>query len=256
MPWRVAFALQSVGWYLRSEIIWHKPNPMPESVADRPTKAHEQIFLLSKSERYFYDAAAIAEPVTGGSHSRGSGVNPKAMKWPNGWSAEDGRHDAVGNGRYRPRQNESFSGAVNGLVDSRNKRSVWTVPTEPFPEAHFATFPRALILPCVLAGCPEGGMVCDPFMGAGTTALVAKRNARNFIGIELNPEYIEIARNLRNHRWAIDVKRPGPLPGGELRGKAPQLAQQTLITLAYEKPKNQQLGNFDRHHQQNQLVFG
>lgn len=115
IPWMLAFALRADGWYLRSEIIWHKPNPMPESVSDRPTKAHEQIFLLAKSPRYYYDAAAIAEPVTGNSHARGNGVNPKAEKWPNAWSQEDGRHDGMSNGRHRPKQNESFSAAVSGL---------------------------------------------------------------------------------------------------------------------------------------------
>lgn len=193
MPWRVAFALQEDGWILRSEIIWHKPNPMPESVQDRPTRAHEQIFLLSKNATYFYDFDAVLEPVAGSSHARGSGVNPKAAKWPAGWSAEEGRHDGIPTGKYRPKQNASFSGSVNGLVENRNKRSVWTVPTFPFPEAHFATFPPALILPCVLAGCPAGGTVLDPFSGAGTTGLVAKENGREYIGIELKPEYVAIA---------------------------------------------------------------
>lgn len=193
IPWRVAFALQADGWYLRSEIIWHKPNPMPESVQDRPTKSHEQIFLLSKSQKYFYDAEAIKEPVTGNSHARGDGINPKAAKWPNAWSSEPGRHDGIGNGRFRPKQNESFSGAVNKLVNERNKRSVWTVATAPFPEAHFATFPPDLILPCVLAGCPTGGLIMDPFSGAGTTAMVAKENGRRCIGIELNKDYIEMS---------------------------------------------------------------
>jgi len=149
IPWMLAFALRADGWYLRSEIIWAKPNSMPESVTDRPTKAHEQIFLLAKSERYYYDAEAIAEP-THGAHGRN---------------------------------------AFRAVTETRNKRTVWTVTTEPFPEAHFATFPQALIRPCILAGCPEGGTVLDPFSGAGTTALVAKENGRRFLGIELNPEY-------------------------------------------------------------------
>jgi DNA modification methylase len=134
-PWRVAEALQEQGWWLRADIIWHKANPMPESVSDRPTKAHEYLFLFAKSPRYYYDAEAIKEPVSGTANARGSGVNPKA------------RANAPG-----AKQNESFSAAVRGLVSERNKRSVWTVPTQPFPEAHFATFPPALIEPCILAG--------------------------------------------------------------------------------------------------------
>lgn len=194
MPARVAIALQADGWYLRSDIIWSKPNPMPESVTDRPTKAHEYIFLLAKSEKYYFDAEAIKEPVTGTAHARGDGVNPKAQKWPNAWSAESGRHDGVGNGRYRPKQNASFSAAVAGLVESRNKRSVWTVPTQPFPEAHFATFPEALVEPCILAGSPRGGIVLDPFAGSGTVGVVALRHGREFIGIELNPKYARMAK--------------------------------------------------------------
>ena len=190
VPWMLAFALRADGWYLRSEIIWHKPNPMPESVTDRPTKAHEQIFLLAKSRDYHYDIDAIREPASGTAHARGSGVNPKS-KWPSGWASEGSHHELTG--RYRPKQNESFSAAVAGLVDQRNKRSVWTVNPHPFPEAHFATFPPELILPCVLAGCPAGGTVFDPFTGAGTTALVSKENGRRFIGTELKPEYCEIA---------------------------------------------------------------
>ena len=169
IPWRVAFALQADGWYLRQDIIWAKPAPMPESVTDRCTKAHEYIFLLSKAPRYYYDAEAIAEPVTGNAHARGHGVNPKASA------------NATGS-----RQNASFSGAVNELVDQRNKRSVWTVNTAPYKQAHFATFPPKLIEPCILAGCPEGGTVLDPFHGAGTTGMVSMQNGRNYIGCELS----------------------------------------------------------------------
>lgn len=241
MPWRLAFALQADGWYLRSDIIWHKPNPMPESVQDRPTKAHEYLFLLSKSERYYYDADAIKEEVTGNAHARGDGVNPKARwKTPDGWDTSSGngghgsfhkegreegftgylpknykgslpgRKDGPGQERRsmndrressRAKQNESFSAAVTELVDSRNKRSVWTVATQAFPEAHFATFPEELIKPCILAGCPAGGTVLDPFFGSGTTGLVARANGCKCIGIELNPEYIKIAerRLAQNH---------------------------------------------------------
>ena len=171
IPWMLAFALRDDGWYLRSEIIWHKPNPMPESVTDRPTKAHEQIFLLTKSPRYFYDATAIAEK-----------TDPKNSR------------DTTTHRRNPPPGAATDSGFVNGRhFETRNKRDVWTVSCPRFTEAHFATFPPDLIQPCVLAGCPEGETVFDPFMGAGTTALVAKQNGRKFIGIELNPEYIEIA---------------------------------------------------------------
>lgn len=181
IPWSVAFELRAAGWYLRSDIIWAKPNPMPESVTDRPTRSHEYLFLLSRSERYYYDHEAIKEPTTGNAHSRGNGVNPKAAL------------NAVGS-----KQNASFSAAVTDLVDFRNKRDVWTVNTKPYPEAHFATFPEDLIAPCILAGCPGGGIVLDPFSGAGTTGLVAKKLGRDYIGIELKPEYVEISERRIN----------------------------------------------------------
>lgn len=175
IPWRVALALQADGWYLRSDIIWHKPNPMPESCTDRPTKAHEYFFLLSKSERYFYDQEAIRETVTGTAHARGDGVNPKCSGWANGKESHRAIDFAKPGGSYkgsipgrkggpgqerrstRPRQNESFSAAVNGLVSARNKRSVWTIATKGYKEAHFATFPPDLIRPCILAGTSERG---------------------------------------------------------------------------------------------------
>ena len=172
IPWRVAFALQQDGWYLRSDIIWSKPNPMPESVSDRPTKSHEYIFLLSKSERYYYQSAAIAEESTS-DHS--SGVTKRAnnlQQWRSGFSTRV------------PWDRRPL----------RNRRTVWTVATQPLAEAHFATFPPKLIKPCILAGCPPGGTVLDPFFGAGTTGLVAAENGCSCIGIEINPEYIEIAR--------------------------------------------------------------
>lgn len=172
IPWRVAFALQSDGWYLRQDIIWHKPNPMPESVTDRCTKAHEYIFLLSKSERYFYDNEAIKVPVkqdwgtrdrtNGKYHNEGSGLQPH--------------------------------GGLEKSYEKANRRSVWSVTTKGYKEAHFATFPPDLIIPCILAGCPEGGTVLDPFFGAGTTGLVASRLDRQYIGIELNEQYVEMAR--------------------------------------------------------------
>lgn len=173
IPWMVAFALRSDGWYLRQDIIWHKPNPMPESVTDRCTKAHEYIFLLGKSAKYYYDADAIKEP----SISKSEGIRFGGNKY-----GDDND----------PKYNTK-SGNVSKEYSVANRRSVWTVTTKPFGEAHFATFPPALIEPMVLAGCPEGGIILDPFMGAGTTAVVAKQNNRNYLGIELNPKYVEMA---------------------------------------------------------------
>ena len=175
VPWLCAFALRSAGWWLRSEIIWHKPNPMPESVTDRPTKAHEQIFLFAKSAKYYYDADAIKEPANW------------ASKMPDGWDTGEGGHGTIHRNGRQKGENIGASG------DSRNRRSVWSIPTSPCPEAHFATFPPKLIEPCILAGCPEGGLVLDPFSGAGTTAMVCKELGRRFMGCELNPSYIEIA---------------------------------------------------------------
>jgi DNA modification methylase len=172
IPWRVAFALQADGWYLRSDIIWHKPNPMPESVTDRPTKSHEYIFLLSKSDRYYYDAAAIAEETDSG---------------------ERVRSDRVGGNKYVKGVKHS-DGSVYTGSSTRNRRSVWTVPTKPFKGAHFATFPTDLIEPCILAGSRVGHTVLDPFGGAGTTALVATGHGRRAILCELNAEYAEIAK--------------------------------------------------------------
>jgi DNA modification methylase len=182
IPWRVAFALQADGWYLRSDIIWHKPNPMPESVTDRPTKSHEYIFLLTKSERYHYDHEAIKEPsVDPESHE---GYRPRN---PNG-------HGAVG-GKLAATRQGFFSKARAGVTyEVRNKRSVWTIATAPYPEAHFATYPPELIRPCILAGSPQGGTVLDPFNGSGTTGLVALQHHRRYIGIELNPEYARLTR--------------------------------------------------------------
>lgn len=170
IPWRVAFALQADGWYLRQDIIWHKPNPMPESVRDRCTKAHEYIFLLSKSPKYYFDNEAIKEDA----------------KFPDGPNSPH-KIKAVEN---------VYSANLQkiGANPKRNKRSVWTVTTKPFKGAHFATFPMDLIEPCVLAGCPEGGTVLDPFGGSGTTAQVANGHNRDAILIELNEEYIEIAK--------------------------------------------------------------
>jgi DNA modification methylase len=181
IPWRVAFALQADGWTLRQDIIWHKPNPMPESVKDRCTKAHEYIFLLSKGPRYYFDSEAMKEPAVGltkGVAASFKRQNSKRGVVQYGQSSATHRDD---------RPDVSYGG------DLRNRRSVWTVATKPFKGAHFATFPPDLIEPCVLAGCPEGGTVLDPFGGAGTTGLVAARNSRNSILCELNPEYAAMA---------------------------------------------------------------
>ena len=170
IPWRVAFALQADGWYLRSDTIWHKPNPMPESVSDRPTKSHEYIFLLTKSEHYHYDADAIAEP-TVCDRMRGPALHGDLIS-----------------------TNGNSGLARRPLAETRNKRSVWTVPTTAYREAHFATFPPDLIRPCILAGCPVGGIVLDPFGGSGTTGMVAYENARSAIVIELNQDYVKLIK--------------------------------------------------------------
>jgi DNA modification methylase len=173
IPWRVAFALQDDGWYLRSDIIWNKPNAMPESVRDRPTKAHEYIFLLSKSPRYYYDADAIREEAKTKWSFRAGAAKPE--KGDNKDRNDNGRRCIVGAG-------------------TKNKRTVWHVATRPFKGAHFAVYPPELITPCILAGCPEGGIVLDPFFGSGTTGQAAIQNNRKYLGVELNPEYVELAK--------------------------------------------------------------
>jgi DNA modification methylase len=197
IPWRVAFALQADGWFLRQDIIWLKPNPMPESVRDRCTKAHEYVFLLSKAQRYHFDADAIAEPVAG---------DPTAPR--NRWDSKDyevpgqkpqKRVSRSGNLERKPRPGPASStshqaGSVPWEGSSRNKRSVWTIATQPFSEAHFATMAPELAETCIRAGCPDGGVVLDPFGGAGTTGLVADQLQRDALLIELNPAYAEIAR--------------------------------------------------------------
>ena len=237
-PWRLAFALQDAGWYLRQDIIWHKPNPMPESVRDRCTKAHEYLFLLTKSDRYYFDQDAILEPVSPNTHARLSqdvqnqigseranggaktNGNMKAVgrkqNVPAGWATgTDRKHDEI-EGRYsekrkvypgtgvgfgrgydkepkqRVKNNASFDEAMAIMPSLRNKRSVWTIPTESYSEAHFATFPQALVEPCILAGSRPGDIVFDPFLGSGTTAQVAQRLGRHWVGCELNSKYIKL----------------------------------------------------------------
>jgi DNA modification methylase len=177
IPWRVAFALQADGWYLRSDIIWAKPNPMPESVTDRPTKSHEYLFLLAKSRSYLYDADAIRE--------RSVRRNVFNVGNKNGIGMVTG---AGGN------QNDAGRANVPIHHNGRNRRTVWTIPTQPFPGAHFAVFPPALVEPCVLAGSRTGDLVLDPFAGAGTVGVVCRKHSRRFVGIEINPEYAEMAR--------------------------------------------------------------
>ena len=185
IPWRVALALQQDGWYLRQDIIWHKPNPMPESVKDRCTKAHEYIFLLSKNQKYYFDNEAIKEDA----------------KYPQGPNSPQNIKKGVGKKGMDTRGGLSKIGAL----PKKNKRSVWTVTTKPFKGAHFATFPMDLIEPCVLAGCPKGGTVLDPFGGSGTTGIVATNHNRNAILCELNQEYIEIAKDRINQQAGIFV---------------------------------------------------
>ena len=221
IPWRVAFALQADGWWLRSDIVWEKPNPMPESVTDRPTRSHEYVFLMTKAQRYYYDADAIKEPAVG-DHPRyihdeyqapgqprhralyltdkqaASGLRTYAgfnSRWRK-------RQDPVGGNKYRARHHGEpgvFTGAP-----TRNKRDVWTIPTAQFPGTHFATFPEKLVEPMILAGCPVGGTVLDPFAGSGTTLAVANRLGRHAIGIELNPDYVRLieARCAQAH-WVL-----------------------------------------------------
>ncbi len=175
IPWRVAFALQADGWYLRSDIVWSKPNPMPESVTDRPTKAHEYLFLLAKCERYYYDARSIAEPSV---HQHGNRAGSLVRLGDDPFVSS------------LPMPTAATHGSLNG---TRNRRSVWEIATQPYPEAHFATFPEALVEPCVLAGTPERGAVLDPFAGSGTVGLVCQRLGRRFVGLELKPEYCAMA---------------------------------------------------------------
>lgn len=179
VPWALAFALRADGWYLRAENIWHKPNPMPESVVDRTTRAHEHLFMFSKSPKYYYDQDAIREPLAESSVQRLS---------------QDVEHQ-LGSDRANAGAKTNGSMKAVGSLVGGNKKSVWTVPTAAYADAHFATFPLDLIRPCIMAGSPSGGLVLDPFMGSGTTARVAIEHGRHFVGYELNPEYHKLIQD-------------------------------------------------------------
>ncbi len=225
LPWRVAFALQADGWILRQDIIWHKTTPMPESVTDRCTKAHEYIFLLSKSQRYYYNANAIKEPVTGKAYRRSKPVGGWAMdsvdhrtmnhnipKSHNGSKFHTGKmahgKNGVGEGprkeHLQPRADDNYSENNADFVEVRNKRSVWTITSKGYSGTHFATFPLELVENCIKAGCPPGGRVLDPFAGSGTTLEVAMNLGCEAHGIELSAEYCDLIRN----RLAPHVTQP------------------------------------------------
>ena len=211
IPWRVAFALQADGWWLRSDIVWSKPNPMPESVTDRPTKAHEYIFLLTKSAKYFYDYEAIREMKAESTlnDDRGNGEGQRRERGYPGAASNGGTNLGGDKQRGHFRRHAGFNDRWDLMTREeqsalgRNKRSVWEVATHPFAAAHFATYPPALIEPCVKAGCPVDGLLLDPFAGSGTTGVVAVNLDRRFIGIELNPEYVAMAERRISTEAAI-----------------------------------------------------
>lgn len=222
IPWRVAFALQADGWYLRSEIIWAKPNALPESVTDRPTKSHEQIFLLSKKPRYYYDAKAIEEPCTDSSIERMS--QPTFDEQAGSDAAHGGTKTMKpvlkrsGNKERKPATergcpNDGVCGNVPWEGSTRNKRSVWTVGPQmyrdPLGVRHFAMYPEKLIEPCILAGCPAGGTVLDPFSGSGTTGVVAIRHGRRYLGVELNPDNVAMSERRLQAECPLFTRKAG-----------------------------------------------
>lgn len=211
IPWRVAFALQADGWWLRSDIVWSKPACMPEPVKDRPTRSHEYVFLLTKSARYFYDADAVRSPLaaktytTFGTEHRAQGNDAGGNNKSDNWGrsvhtrkprlATPKQDSPSGGGQRYAGFNARWDAAESrGEIAGANLRTVWTIATEGFPEAHFATFPKALVEPCIKAGSARGDTVLDPFCGSGTTGIVARQLGRHFVGIELNPEYADMAR--------------------------------------------------------------
>ncbi|KMO86091.1 hypothetical protein AB840_10105 [Megasphaera cerevisiae DSM 20462] len=203
IPWKVAFALQSDGWILRQDIIWHKTNPMPESVRDRCTKSHEYIFLMTKQTKYYFDNDAIKEPISKSTEKRVKELNIENQLGSNRHPRSSHPMKAVINSRYGGKKYtenpdkfyRTKSGNMYDYRPLRNKRDVWEISAKGFKGAHFATFSEELITPCILAGCPEKGIVLDPFMGSGTTGVAAIHNNRNYVGIELNPEYVEMAEH-------------------------------------------------------------
>jgi len=227
VPWMLAFALRADGWYLRSDIIWSKPNAMPESCKDRPTRSHEYVFLLSKSKQYYYDWEAVQEDSVAG-HSSGNGFKREARL-----SYRD-KNGARGNDQEWVPKGDSFkrAGSKRGVEHlgkqathreeredveyngpKRNRRDVWSVNTKPYRGAHFAVYPEKLIEPCVIAGCPSGGTVLDPFIGSGTTGIVALQHGRRCVGVELNPEYIEIAYDRYSESRQKWMGGEGTVPG-------------------------------------------
>lgn len=200
IPWMLAFALRSDGWYLRQDIIWQKTNCMPESVRDRCTKSHEYMFLLSKSPKYYFDAEAISEPIAGSSTKRymqnfeaQKGSDRLPGKINGNTKAALPRFGGTKYGESDREENRTKNGNIYIPTLRRNKRDVWAISTAGFKGAHFATFPEALVRPCILAGCPQGGIVLDPFFGSGTSGAVAIKEGRDYIGIEINPEYAQLA---------------------------------------------------------------
>lgn len=213
IPWMLAFALRADGWYLRQDIIWHKPNPMPESVQDRCTKAHEYIFLMSKSQKYYYDSESIAMPLAETSNARLAQPNLANQAGSDRVPGKtNGNMKAVGprfgGNKYgdddREESRTKSGNEWTGDTGKANRRSVWTVATKPYSGAHFAVFPSDLIEPCILAGAPVGGIVLDPFMGSGTTAQVAQNLGRKYLGCELNPDYCQL-QNIRTAQQSLEL---------------------------------------------------
>lgn len=185
IPWMLAFSLRNAGWYLRQDIIWHKPNPMPESVKDRCTKSHEYIFLMTKSQKYYFDYEAIRE------QANPNYISKNIRCGGNKYGDKNGHNAQIYSGNvYEQKKKDKIQG---GAYYVRNKRDVWSINVKPNKEAHFATYPPELVSNCIIAGCPEGGVVLDPFIGSGTTGIVANKLGRHYVGIELNPEYVKMA---------------------------------------------------------------
>ena len=220
IPWMVAFALRSDGWYLRSDIIWSKPNPMPESVTDRPTKAHEYLFLLTKSERYYYDAAAIREPYAASTltqfESAYEGQATKDYAAVGVQNPSDIKRRITDKQRGHGRRHAGFNDRWDAMPKNEqqqngaNKRSVWTIPTMPYAGAHFATMPEKLVEPCILAGCPLGGLVLDPFLGSGTVGAVAERLSRRWVGTDLSYQPLSTTRTAQRGLRFSTADEPSP----------------------------------------------